>query len=311
MRAQLCVTSSFVAIALAGTASAQPAAKPGATACLPAGRSVTLSVQGKAAIACTDAKACIQIEMSGDAKSVAAPAESKPTPVWTVKRDGGTTSVCAGTCTKVGKRVGFEILAAERDALDAETSGRAAQLAVEMTADRKIVVVAGRAFTVATDKELALTPPKEWKTLPAKPVSNPKLLRVDAAGAVLVATWADAMSHDRCDGAGGCHAVTVDTAGAIKSGSWFSPGRVIAMDADRAVVVGTDPTEITTVTRKGVVWNAHLSDGNIGPVAARVDGDTLVVVTTSGGYDVRWLKILADKPAETLAKKTIASCGRP
>jgi hypothetical protein len=301
----------LVGVAHADAPKLAPAPPPPA-ACIPPDSTLLLYVRDGKAITCPiTPDPCWAVEQGGSTvTSVPRPKPVADTAIATTQKNG---KVCLGTvCKKAGKRVAR--LLPDTEIATFRAADEPWRQRLHLTPDHAVVVVEGDAFVLATDKPLAMKPPVEFTTLHDPPAKKPVLLRAQGAGQILIATWAPCvfgMRGESCSDDSPM-AVAVDTKGKTAS-SWFPPGEVIELDADRLVVIGTETqtqvTSLSPVTGK-MIGAYTMSDGNIVATGAKVSADMVVVLTKAGGYDVRWVSVPKDKPPASLSRQTIPTCPR-
>jgi hypothetical protein len=293
MRAVVC------GLLLAGAASADTA-KP----CLPPDAHPTLDVVGGKPVVCT-ARECWTVDPAGTLAPATRPPAATPidTSLATKKFEPGKAFICLGAkCKRAGKR----LQVAMQGPKEGPHTDFDARHPLHATPDLGVVLFGDQPWTLATDKPLSLAPPAEFQKLHEPPVKFPRRTATRVTGKILVATWADCT--DQCTD---FMSVTADTRGKTQSG-WFPAGALFELDADRAVVLGDDQTQVTAFSpQTGKMIGAYtMSDGNIVARGAKLDDATLVVLTTAGGYDVHWVDIAKDKVPTRRARATIATCPR-
>ncbi len=293
-------------LAPASLALAQPARKPAPPPlCAPSfANTIRVAAVGADVITCwtVDDKPqrCIAVAPNRAPRKVRPPAVAQPKPSAKVRGKGGKLSACAGkTCVKLGEQLTAAIAAANAKQAEGGYYGDAVP---HPTTNLEVVVIEGKAWDVRGDKQLKLTPPREYAA--KDPSATAGNTGVDVAGDLLIANWADC--------AGPCEmAVVIDGTGATK-GDWFHAGKPIALDGKRVAIIPEESDAIVTVldpvTAKQL-GTLTLSDGLLeGLQAARVDARTIAAVWHSEAWNVMWISFPPTGSPTITTTKEIATC---
>lgn len=278
-RSQL-VIGSLVMVGLGATAHATPAV------CAPKDADLELRVHDGAPVVCGGG-ACFAFDASGKPARMAAPAAAARLGAE-VRDDAGKPSACAGTtCKPLGARLAAALAKARADG---------GALEVTASTDLKLVAFGAELWSRVADKKLAVKSPR----------GKMDATRIDAIGAIAIATWTDCL--------GPCELGTVVDARGHQVGKTIAPGIAVQLDDRRAIVL-PQATQLFKLTVLDLRSGKPLAtgDGELADfiVAARLDPHAVAIAwkrTEDGAWQVATIAVPDTGKPTINAARTVPGC---